>query len=191
MSVIGFLAVVLALLAVLACTRVLQRAAALALHPGGVRMYAPHAVWTAVALLWPVRFLWGVWQLGAVVLLPRHFGFPLFALLVGAGLAQYLMAEAILPRRADDGVAVDLRHHHFRAHRLFFAAAATFRLATWGVNLLVVRPPLLAPSNLAAAATVAVLVLGAASRSPRVHGVLALLAVAYPLGTVLLAAVGR
>ena len=190
MSVIGYISVILAVLTMLACARVLRGVAAVALHPGGARVYLPHVVWTAVALWWPVRFLWGAWQLGGVVLFPRFFRFPSFALLVGAGLMLVLMAEAVVPRRPDDAGPVDLRAHYFRAQRLFFLSALAFRLATWGVNLLVLRPPLLASSNFVAAGTAALLLAGAFCRSPRVHGALALLAAAATLLEVVQLAAG-
>ena len=190
MSVIGYLSVVLAVLTMLACGRVLRGVAAVALHPGGVRMYLPHAVWTAVALWWPIRFLWGAWQLGAVVILPRFFRFPMFALLVGAGLMLVLMAEAVVPRRPDDAGPVDLRAHYFRAHRLFFLAALVFWLATWAMNVYVLRPPLLAATNFVAAGSAALLLAGVLCRSPRFHGVLALLAVAFTLFELFRLAVG-
>lgn len=178
MSVIGFLTVILSVLAMLACTRVLGRAAALATHPGGVRLYLPHAVWTVIALAWPIRFLWGLWQLSAAVLLPRFFAFPLFAMLVGAGLSLYLMAEAVLPRRPSDAGPADLREHYFRAYRVLFAGAAAYRLVSWVANVWVMRPPVLALSNLLSAAVVVLLLAGALSRNPRLHGLLALLGAA-------------
>ena len=141
------------------------------------RYYPIHFGWV-IALLWlHVQYWWVLWSYNTGV----TWNYPRFLLVLASPLLLYSLAITLVPRDTDN--VESWRDHFYGVHTRFFGIFACW-MATLGLaNWLVLGQPFLNPLRIGQGMFVVLCLVGAVSKRPRFHGLLAaftlVLAVAF------------
>jgi hypothetical protein len=169
MDSFSYLSVFISLILGLGVTHLLTGAAALIRSRREVRLWWPTPLWMATTFLIQIQTWWAMFTLRTV----EHWSFAEFLIVLLQPVAIFMMAALIVPGTAA-GPTIDLRENYFRESRWFFSALLLALAASLAKNLILTGslPEL---RNLAAHIVfITISVAALASRSARVHLILAL-----------------
>ena len=167
MTIFEFLSVAVSIILSLAIIRLLNGSPYLT---ASAKRYWVHAAWViglaiAIPLIW-----WNTWAYSQI----EDWIFPEFVLLLLTPVTVYYLAATLIP---DAPATVESwRSHFFQVRqRLFFATIFLF-ICFIMTTVVLLHVPLLHPQRVGEGAMIVLLLIGAFSENPRVHGLLVSLA---------------
>jgi hypothetical protein len=169
MDSFSYLSVFISLILGLGVTHLLTGAAALIRSRRELRLWWPTPLWMATTFLIQVQTWWAMFTLRTVV----DWSFAAFLVVLLQPVAIFMMAALIVPA-ITAGRTIDLKEDYFRESRWFFSALLLALVASLAKNL-VLTGSLPEPRNLAAHILfMGIAIVALASRSARLHLVLAI-----------------
>ena len=181
MDSFSYLSVFISLILGLGVTHLLTGVAALIRSRRELRLWWPTPLWMATTFLIQVQTWWALFTLRSI----EHWSFAAFLIVLLQPVAIFMMAALIVPRTLA-GETADLKDEYFREFRWFFSALLLALIASLAKNL-VLTGALPEPRNLTAHIVfIGISVAALASRSARVHLILALAGLALLIGYIAL-----
>jgi hypothetical protein len=180
MSTEEYLSVLVSIVVGLGISHLLTGVGNLLVDRARVRFYPVWGAYVLLTFMAYVQLWWATLGLGGEGVLTNFFGF-LFFMLPPIGL--FLMTVLLLPDFEGEG-AIDLRRHYFANHRWFFGIGALVPLLGGIRAVLLSGDPITELDRLFDVFFITLLLTGAISRSPRVHGILAAISLAAFLAMV-------
>jgi hypothetical protein len=169
MDSFSYLSVFISLILGLGVAHLLSGAAVLIRSRREVRLWWPTALWMATTFLIQVQTWWAMFTLRTVA----DWSFAAFLVVLLQPVAIFMMAALIVPAAGASGRTIELREDYFRESRWFFSALLVALAASLAKNLVLTgRFP--EPRNLAAHILfIGIAIVALASRSARLHLILA------------------
>ncbi len=133
--------------------------------------YWLHTTWLVTVLWLHVQYWWVLWSYNAGV----AWNYPRFVLVLASPLLLYSLAITLVPR--DPGAVGSWRDHFYRVRARFFSLYACWMLAAGLANWWVLGQPFLNRLRLGQGTFVVLFLIGATTRKPWYHGLLAVLIV--------------
>ena len=177
MDSFSYLSVFISLILGLGVTHLLTGVAALIRSRRELKLWWPAPIWMATTFLIQVQTWWAMFSLRTV----EHWSFAAFLIVLLQPVAIFMMTALIVPRTVD-GRTIDLRDEYFQESRWFFSALLLALAASLAKNL-VLTGSFPEPLNFAAHLLfIAIAVAALASKSARVHQILAIAGLAIFCG---------
>jgi len=177
MDSFSYLSVFISLILGLGVTHLLTGVAALIRSRSNVKLWWPTPLWMATTFLIQVQTWWAMFTLRTI----ERWSFAAFLIVLLQPVAIFMMAALIVPRTVS-GRAVDLKGDYFRESRWFFSALLLALSASLAKNL-ILTGSLPEPRNLGAHIVfIGIASAAIASRSARIHLILAIAGLALLTG---------
>ena len=163
MTIFEYLSVAISIVLSLAIVRLLNGLSYLMESP---KRYWVHAAWVILIAIGIPLIWWNMWACRQV----EDWIFPLFALLLLAPITVYFLAATLIP---DAPATVESwRSHFFQVRRRLCITMILLIICLMMNAVVVLKAPFLHPLRVFEGAMVALLLVGAVSEDPRVHGLL-------------------
>ena len=163
MTIFEYLSVAISIVLSLAIVRLLNGLSYLMESP---KRYWVHAAWVILIAIGIPVIWWNMWALRQV----EDWIFPLFALLLLAPITVYFAAATLIP---DAPATVESwRSHFFQVRRRLCITMILLIICLMMNAVVVLKAPFLHPLRVFEGAMVVLLLVGAVSEDPRVHGLL-------------------
>jgi len=169
-SLFEYLAVIVSVIVGLGLTRILQGVARIVEARARVRVYWVHLVFTGIVFLSHLLFWWLFWSSRQV----EAWSFFPFLFLLLQPILLYLLADLCFPAFPDSGT-IDFRTFYYRDHRWFFGLFALLMVLISLRDLLFRSVPWISQDNAVKVGVLLIAVMGATSRRPGIHAILAVL----------------
>jgi hypothetical protein len=171
MSLFEYIAVIVAVIIGLGVTWILQGVGGLLEARARVRLYWVHLVFTGIILLGHLQFWWLFWSSRQV----QAWCFFPFLFLLLQPIILYLISSLCFPDISATG-KIDLKDFYYGNHRWFFGLLALLMLLIILRDILFRTVPWISQGNAVTVGVLPIGVVGALSRKPWIHAILALLA---------------
>lgn len=132
-----------------------------------VKFYWVHVAWSALVLIVAMQFWWGIWRLHTLDDWSFFSALAIFLELV----LLVLAASVITPSRYNTE-PINLQDFFYENSTVFFTIFALLMIVLGTVNLFIGDRPLLSTENVIRAIAISVAMVGATTRSEKVHSVL-------------------
>jgi hypothetical protein len=176
----AYLSVFISIILGLAVAHLLTGVGALIRSRGDLKWWWPTPLWMATTFLIQIQTWWAMFTLRSV----EQWSFAAFLVVLLQPVAIFMMAALIVPQTG--GPTTDLKDEYFREFRWFFSALLLALAASLAKNL-ILTGSFPESRNLAAHVLfIAIAAAGIASRSARVHMILAILGLALLSGYIAL-----
>ena len=142
------------------------------------RRYWVHVAFVFHELMRVAAGFWVFWSFREI-----HWTFPSFLLALTGPRVVYFLAATLIPE--DPSLVTSWEDHYYDVRRRYFLAILCWALTVAFTTSVLVGLPLLHPFRLVQLAFVGFALVGAGVRNPRVHEVLALIALVIPLAAAL------
>ena len=163
MTIFEYLSVAISIVLSLAIVRLLNGLSYLMESP---KRYWVHAAWVILIAIGIPLIWWNMWALRQV----EDWIFPLFALLLLTPITVYFAAATLIP---DAPATVESwRSHFFQVRRRLCITMILLVISIMMNAVVVLKAPFLHPLRVFEGAMVVLLLVGAVSEDPRVHGLL-------------------
>ncbi len=167
MTIFEYLSVAISIVLSLAIVRLVNGTPHFTTSP---KRYWVHAAWVVASAINIVVMWWNMWAFRQI----EDWIFPEFALLLLWPVTAYYLAATLIP---DAPATVESwRSHFFQVRRRLFFAAIFLFICFIVTPVVLLQVPILHPQRVGEVAMVVLLLIGAFSENPRVHGVLVSLA---------------
>lgn len=171
MSLFEYGAVIVAVIIGLGVTQILQGVGGLLEARARVRLYWVDLVFTGIILVGHLQFWWLFWSSRQV----EAWRFFPFLFLLLQPIILYMISTLCFPDFSGTG-KIDLKEFYYRNHRWFFGLLALLMLLIILRDILFRSVPLISQGNAVTGGVLLIGVVGAISRRPWIHAILALLA---------------
>lgn len=175
-SLFEYLAVIVSVIVGLGLTRILQGVARMLEARARVRVYWVHLVFTGIVFLGHLLFWWLFWSSRQV----EAWSFFPFLFLLLQPIILYLLADLCFPDFPDAGT-IYFRNFYYRDHRWFFGLFALLMVLIGLRDILFRSVPWISQDNAVKVGVLLIAVVGATSRRPAIHAILAVLGAAAML----------
>ena len=139
-----------------------------------LRRYWVHVAFVLHELLRVVAGFWVFWSFRGL-----QWTFPVYLLAFVGPAIVYFLAATLVPE--DPSLVTSWEFFYYEIRRRYFLAILCWALAVAVTTTVLVGLPLLHPFRLVQVGFVTFAIVGASSRSPRVHAVLAVISLALPV----------
>src|SRR5919202_3642700 len=168
MSPFDYIAVIVSVIVGLGVRQNLQGVGGLLEARTRVRLYWVHLVFTGIVLLGHLQFWWLFWSSRQV----DAWSFFPFLFLLLQPIILYLLSSLCFPDFSTTE-KIDLKTFYYRNHRWFFGLLALLMLLIILRDILVRSVPWISQGNAVTAGVLLIAVVGATSRKPWIHAILA------------------
>ena len=164
MTRFDFLYLVISLIIALVATDMVRSWATFIKNRAQIRFYWVHAAWSALMLFAAIQYWWGFWQYHSV----ENWSFFPMGALVAQTLLLALILSVITPSRRMEG-NLDLQEFFYHVSPVFFSLGGAILVMLALNNFFVGDRPLLSFENAVRAIGITVTMLGATTRSVKIH----------------------
>ena len=131
------------------------------------RRYLIHVTWVFIILFMHVNYWWVLWSYNIDI----AWNYPRFLLVLASPVLLYSLAITLVPRDTDS--VESWRDHFYSVHARFFGLFAFWWLVIGLANLFVLSQPLINGLRLTQGTFIVLCLVGAVTKRPRFHGLLA------------------
>lgn len=173
MQIFDFLSVAVSIVVGLALTHTLEGISRLIQARGRVKVYWVHLLWVVGILMLQIQYWWGAWLFNAVT----DWTLSKFGLFLVAPIFLFVAGDMMFPDLTDPSNTSMWDYYYEKRRSIFGLLIAYFIAASVNISLIRESGNWLLPSHGFRLAGVAIMLVNILTDSPRVHAILAIVAV--------------